>query len=157
MEAFQKSKIPTQERRELIHNLLIHLSHLISGFFIMKKLIPLIVLLALTACDKPYILKIAKNEVGLTTTINPNIKSYNFKAPDDETAYSRSAEHFFKDQAVDSLMDYATGKTTSFEVLDKDGQNLKTKLSLRTTDSIDELYKGLVSGSAKHMKKPFAK
>jgi hypothetical protein len=123
----------------------------------MKKLFPFIVLFALTACDKPYVLKIAKNEVGLNATIYPNIKSYNFKAPDDETAYSRSAEHFFKDQAVDSLMDYANGRTTSFEVLDKDGQNLKDKLSLRTTDSINKIYKKLVGGSAKHMKKIFAK
>ena len=122
----------------------------------MKKLFPFILLFALTACDKSYVLKIAKNEIDLTTTINPNIKSYNFKAPDDETAYSRSAEHFFKDQAVDSIMDYATGKTTSFDVLDKDGQNLKDKLSLRTTDSIEKLYKRLISGSAKHMKKPFS-
>lgn len=89
--------------------------------------------------------------------MNPNIKSYNFKAPDDETAYFRSAEHFFKDQAVDSIMKYATGKTISFEAFDKDGQNLKDKLSLRTTDSIDKIYKGLISGSTKHMKKPFAK
>ncbi len=123
----------------------------------MKKNLLLIVLFALTACDKPYILKIAKNEVDLTGAVNPNIKYYNFKAPDDETAYSRSAEHFFKDQSVDSIMDFVTGKTISFEVLDKDGQNLKAKLSLRTTDSIDKLYKELVSGAAKHMKKPFAK
>ncbi len=122
----------------------------------MKRLFPLVLLFALTACDKPYVLKIAKNEVGLVGATNPNIKSYNFKAPDDETAYSRSVEHFFKDQAVDSVMNFVSGKTTSFEVLDKDGQNLKAKLSLRTTDSIDKIYKGLISGAAKHMKNPLA-
>ncbi|SDS82049.1 hypothetical protein SAMN05216490_1880 [Mucilaginibacter mallensis] len=122
----------------------------------MKKRFYFIFLFALTACDKPYELKIAKNEVDLTTLITPSVKSYNFKAPDDETAYSRSAEHFFKDQAVDSIMDYATGRTTSFEVLDKDGRNLKDKLSLQTTDSIEKLYKTLITGSAKHMSKPFS-
>ncbi len=122
----------------------------------MKRLFPFIMLFALTACDKPYVLTIAKKEPGLTYSSLPNVKSYNFKAPDDETAYSRSVEHFFKDKAVDSIMDYVTGTTISFDVLDEGGKSLKDKLPFRTTDSIDRIYKSLISGAAKHQKKPFS-
>lgn len=120
----------------------------------MKSIICILLLFTLSSCHKSYTLKITKTDPYLGGVPIFKLASYPFKAPDDQTAFYRSAEHFYKDCAVDSLMNYATGKTQSFQVFDADGNDLKSKLPLKNTDSIEKSVKMFTHNVAKNLKNP---
>ena len=115
------------------------------------SLLTLLITVLLCSCQKSYTLNISKDvrsALGGTDKTNEAIK---FKADDDYAAYGQGAQKYISEQVADSLMNYEVERVLSFIVYDNDGNDLRVKLGLKATDSIDRDYARLKIQAAKSM------
>jgi hypothetical protein len=109
----------------------------------MRLLICLVFILIFCSCQKSYTLKISKDAKSVLGGFDRTDESVKFKADDDYSAYGQGAQKYLSEQVADSIMNYDVEHPISFTVYDSDGNDLRTKIGIKETDSIDRFYQGL--------------
>ena len=99
----------------------------------MKKILLLVVSIALYSCDKTYTAKVYEENEILGNITNKD----DFKAKDDIEGYFQGAAYYLSFKKLAERLKH--GNVTGFDVYDENGINLNSKLNKHQTDSIMNL------------------
>ena len=105
----------------------------------------------ITQADQPkkagkYVLKIQRDELNLSGSgFQAGEKIDTLQALTDQDAYTQAVKTWWGTLRAEKLTQNRVSTSHSFKIVDSAGEDLKSKLPLKITDSIDNYWKAIAS------------